>query len=231
MEGDLAPLRSSSRSPEHGATLIVDDSHGLGVSARPAAARPSTSACSAIDLISPAPLARRSAARRAASSPAARRSAQCSSSARARSSSPTASRPRSPAAPAARSPSRGSSPARATLRGKRADARRPASSRPEPARRRERDRADHRRRDPTAIEMSRQLLDRGVYVTGFGYPVVPEGTARVRVQVSAALTGAQIDTGSRVARSPPRPGSPASRIRGPPTRSPRRGGRAGFSGA
>ncbi len=38
-----------------------------------------------------------------------------------------------------------------------------------------------------AIEISRRLLDRGVYVTGFGYPVVPEGTARVRIQVSAAL--------------------------------------------
>ena len=47
---------------------------------------------------------------------------------------------------------------------------------------------------PTAIEISRRLLDRGVYVTGFGYPVVPEGTARVRIQVSAALSAAQIET-------------------------------------
>ncbi len=45
-----------------------------------------------------------------------------------------------------------------------------------------------------AIEISRRLLDRGVYVTGFGYPVVPEGTARVRIQVSAALSGEQIRT-------------------------------------
>ena len=37
-----------------------------------------------------------------------------------------------------------------------------------------------------AIRFSEQLLDRGVFVTGFGYPVVPEGTARVRVQMSAA---------------------------------------------
>ena len=44
-----------------------------------------------------------------------------------------------------------------------------------------------------AIEISRKLLDRGVYVTGFGYPVVPEGTARIRIQVSAALTAAQIE--------------------------------------
>jgi len=38
-----------------------------------------------------------------------------------------------------------------------------------------------------AIELSEQLLERGVFVTGFGYPVVPEGTARIRVQMSAAL--------------------------------------------
>jgi glycine C-acetyltransferase len=38
-----------------------------------------------------------------------------------------------------------------------------------------------------AIEFSRRLLDEGVFVTGFGYPVVPEGTARVRVQMSAAI--------------------------------------------
>ena len=37
-----------------------------------------------------------------------------------------------------------------------------------------------------AIEVSARLLERGVFVTGFGYPVVPEGTARVRVQMSAA---------------------------------------------
>ena len=35
--------------------------------------------------------------------------------------------------------------------------------------------------------MSARLLDEGVFVTGFGYPVVPEGTARIRVQMSAAL--------------------------------------------
>jgi glycine C-acetyltransferase len=46
---------------------------------------------------------------------------------------------------------------------------------------------------PDAIQASRMLLDRGVYATGFGYPVVPEGTARVRVQVSAALERRQID--------------------------------------
>ena len=38
-----------------------------------------------------------------------------------------------------------------------------------------------------AIALSERLLDQGVFVTGFGFPVVPEGTARVRVQMSAAL--------------------------------------------
>ena len=38
-----------------------------------------------------------------------------------------------------------------------------------------------------AMALSERLLDEGVFVTGFGYPVVPEGAARVRVQMSAAL--------------------------------------------
>jgi glycine C-acetyltransferase len=46
---------------------------------------------------------------------------------------------------------------------------------------------------PAAIQLSQMLLDRGVYVTGFGHPVVPEGTARIRIQVSAALQPAQLD--------------------------------------
>ncbi|HYK11894.1 MAG TPA: glycine C-acetyltransferase [Gemmatimonadales bacterium] len=37
-----------------------------------------------------------------------------------------------------------------------------------------------------AIQMSEMLLTEGVFVTGFGYPVVPQGHARVRCQVSAA---------------------------------------------
>ena len=44
-----------------------------------------------------------------------------------------------------------------------------------------------------AIEISQRLLDRGVFVTGFGYPVVPEGTARIRVQMSAALERAHLE--------------------------------------
>ena len=41
--------------------------------------------------------------------------------------------------------------------------------------------------------MSERLLDEGVFVTGFGFPVVPEGTARVRVQMSAALEEEHLD--------------------------------------
>jgi glycine C-acetyltransferase len=44
-----------------------------------------------------------------------------------------------------------------------------------------------------AIALSSRLLDEGVFVTGFGFPVVPEGTARVRVQMSAALDRAQLE--------------------------------------
>jgi glycine C-acetyltransferase len=44
-----------------------------------------------------------------------------------------------------------------------------------------------------AIRMSDQLLERGVFVTGFGFPVVPKGEARVRCQVSAAHTKDDLD--------------------------------------
>jgi glycine C-acetyltransferase len=44
-----------------------------------------------------------------------------------------------------------------------------------------------------AIAMSDKLLKRGVFVTGFGFPVVPEGTARIRTQLSAALTQDEMD--------------------------------------
>jgi glycine C-acetyltransferase len=37
-----------------------------------------------------------------------------------------------------------------------------------------------------AAKMSEQLLQRGVYVVGFSFPVVPKGKARIRVQMSAA---------------------------------------------
>lgn len=44
-----------------------------------------------------------------------------------------------------------------------------------------------------AIAMSRELLDRGVYLSGFGFPVVPQGQARLRCQISAAHEIGQLD--------------------------------------
>ena len=41
--------------------------------------------------------------------------------------------------------------------------------------------------------MSDMLLSQGVFVTGFGYPVVPQGQARVRCQISAAHTRDDLD--------------------------------------
>ena len=38
-----------------------------------------------------------------------------------------------------------------------------------------------------------RLLDEGVYVIGFSYPVVPKGKARIRTQMSAAHTLDEID--------------------------------------
>lgn len=42
-------------------------------------------------------------------------------------------------------------------------------------------------------EMARRLLDKGIYVIGFFYPVVPKGKARIRVQLSAAHTREHLD--------------------------------------
>jgi glycine C-acetyltransferase len=44
-----------------------------------------------------------------------------------------------------------------------------------------------------AMRMSELLLENGVFVTGFGYPVVPKGQARVRCQVSAGHTREDLD--------------------------------------
>jgi len=44
-----------------------------------------------------------------------------------------------------------------------------------------------------AIRMSDLLLAEGVFVTGFGYPVVPQGQARVRCQISATHTRDDLD--------------------------------------
>jgi glycine C-acetyltransferase len=48
-----------------------------------------------------------------------------------------------------------------------------------------------------AIQMSDALLDEGVFVTGFGYPVVPQGQARVRCQISAAHSREDLDAAVR----------------------------------
>lgn len=39
-----------------------------------------------------------------------------------------------------------------------------------------------------AVEMARRMMEKGVYVVAFSYPVVPKGRARIRTQISAALT-------------------------------------------
>jgi glycine C-acetyltransferase len=45
-----------------------------------------------------------------------------------------------------------------------------------------------------AVKMADAMLAEGVYVIAFSYPVVPKGKARIRVQISAALTTAELDT-------------------------------------
>jgi glycine C-acetyltransferase len=44
-----------------------------------------------------------------------------------------------------------------------------------------------------AHEMAARLLERGIYVVGFSYPVVAKGQARIRVQLSAAHSFEQVD--------------------------------------
>ena len=51
-----------------------------------------------------------------------------------------------------------------------------------------------------AIQMSDLLLEEGVFVTGFGYPVVPQGHARVRCQLSAGHTNDDLDFALRAFR-------------------------------
>ncbi len=47
--------------------------------------------------------------------------------------------------------------------------------------------------EPTALRMADALLEEGIYVIGFAYPVVPKGRARIRVQVSAAHSREDLD--------------------------------------
>jgi len=44
-----------------------------------------------------------------------------------------------------------------------------------------------------AQEFAKKMLEQGIYVVGFSYPVVPQGKARIRVQISAAHTKEDID--------------------------------------
>jgi glycine C-acetyltransferase len=46
---------------------------------------------------------------------------------------------------------------------------------------------------PLAVQMADKLLQRGIYVIGFSYPVVPHGQARIRIQLSAAHTREHLD--------------------------------------
>ncbi len=46
---------------------------------------------------------------------------------------------------------------------------------------------------PLAVRMAERLLELGVYVIGFSYPVVPLGQARIRTQMSAGHTREQLD--------------------------------------
>jgi glycine C-acetyltransferase len=47
---------------------------------------------------------------------------------------------------------------------------------------------------PLAQRFARALLDEGIYVKGFFFPVVPRGQSRIRVQISAAHEPAHIDS-------------------------------------
>lgn len=47
--------------------------------------------------------------------------------------------------------------------------------------------------EKTAVEMAKRMMDKGVYVVAFSYPVVPKGKARIRTQVSAAHSKEDID--------------------------------------
>jgi glycine C-acetyltransferase len=48
-----------------------------------------------------------------------------------------------------------------------------------------------------AVRMADKLLERGIYLIGFSYPVVPHGQARIRIQLSAAHTPEQLDRAAK----------------------------------
>jgi glycine C-acetyltransferase len=51
-----------------------------------------------------------------------------------------------------------------------------------------------------AQAMAAALLQAGVLATGFSFPVVPHGQARIRTQMSAGLTTAQVDRAAGIFR-------------------------------
>lgn len=51
-----------------------------------------------------------------------------------------------------------------------------------------------------AQKFARELQKEGIYVTGFFYPVVPKGQARIRTQMSAAHTSEQITRAEKHSR-------------------------------
>ena len=48
-------------------------------------------------------------------------------------------------------------------------------------------------RNPGTYDYAAHLAREGIYVVGFSYPVVPQGQARIRIQVSAVHTDEQLD--------------------------------------
>ncbi len=50
----------------------------------------------------------------------------------------------------------------------------------------------------TAIKIAAKLLEQGVFVTGFGFPVVPEGEARLRFQISKSHSRAQLEAAAEL---------------------------------
>ena len=197
MEGDLAPLPELVEiAGANDAVLIVDDSHGIGVLGETGAgAAEHFGLHGEVDVITgtigkalggaaggfvagsrgalrgaraalaPAALLQRAAADRGGQ----RRRARCGACARA----PSWSRACTPRRRAFASACwrRGSSRSRARARSSRS-----SWARPRP-----------RSGSPSGFS------GEGVFVTGFGYPVVPEGTARIRAQISAALTDEQLE--------------------------------------
>jgi glycine C-acetyltransferase len=51
---------------------------------------------------------------------------------------------------------------------------------------------------PLAVRMAERLLEKGVYVIAFSYPVVPHGKARIRAQMSAAHTREELEFAVRM---------------------------------